>query len=603
MSEDAPQTPETPADPPADSGGGSLFPVVVLLALCGAAVIALLSLGGGESAPRRVDPETAKQIEELSGEAERLLLEERNPTEALVYLERGLGLDADDVHLNVLAGAALISLGNTEQALEYLNHAYDLAPDDPSVLRHRALALQSLQRWTEARPLWQQLLKLAEAEPDGDPSGAHLQLATNFMFAGELEPAVSHLEAYLERHEDNALAFQMYADALGGLGRRDASLAAMERVVALAPKSLPTHHALQAKKIAYRGFDAVLADARERAAAENAGALEHYLYARLLARVPGETERARQEYVLALELDPALYWALEGLAQIDLRQGRPADARDHAQRGLELAKTHDDDFPQGVVRLAAAERKLGDYAAALEHLQPLLNRDGYTFTAAIEYLGCLLDSGRLDDALAFTQAQTAGKPADAQQSILLAVAHHARKEPEQQRAVLEAAVAAQPESSGWRFQLALVDLEQGRMDEARAGFAKVFAEHPQDRPMVPYLAFWGGYVLAESDPEGARARWKLGRGRPRVWPDAFWGDACGRALGEVDAETLAESAELEGEGERNHGPFVEGFVRERAGELDEARALYEQVLERARHGGEEWPAGLARARLAALNKD
>ena len=85
-----------------------------------------------------------------------------------------------------------------------------------------------------------------------------------------------------------------------------------------------------------------------------------------------------------------------------------------------------------------------------------------------------------------------------------------------------------------------------------------------------------------------------------MWPDAFWVDACGRALGEVEPEDLAASADLEGEGERNNGPFVEAFARERAGDVEGAKQYYEQVLANARHGGHEWPANLARARLEAL---
>ena len=209
-------------------------------------------------------------------------------------------------------------------------------------------------------------------------------------------------------------------------------------------------------------------------------------------------------------------------------------------------------------------------------------------------------SGDTEKALEFAKTQNAGKPPSAQQALLLAVTYRALGKPDLQREVLEAALKHQPQGSGWQLELALHELEQGRPDRAAAQFEAILEAYPEDKPLLPYLAFWAGYAVADSQPETARARWQRGRERPRAWPDAFWGDACGRALGEVGAEALAESAQLEGVGQRNSGPFVEGFACEQAGDTAGARAHYEEVLANARLGGHEFPAGVARARLGAL---
>jgi len=601
VAEPSPSQDLTPSSTPAPAGeptgGGSMFPAIVLLAACGAAIVAILSLGNGK--PQ--DAANPDQIQQHLDEAQRLLQSERNPVEALVYLEKALTADADNVHANVLTGAALISLGKSEEAMTYLDHAYELAPEDLSVLRHRALALQDLQRWDEARPMWQKVLEGTKRE-GGDPSTALFQLATNYMFKGELNKAIEHLRAHLELQPTNALAHQMHSDALGGLGRNAESVAAMESVIKLVPEHVPTRHGLQSKRIGYQGFAGALEHYAERAAAAQASDLDHYLYGRMLARQPGKGEAARKEFEAALDANPQLYWAMERLAYLDLRAGDAEQARERAALAIELAgkRERPDPFFSGHMRLAAAERARGDYAAALEELQPLLNKSGYAFTAAREYLGCLLDSGDTEQALEFAKTQTAGKPPSAQQALLLAVTYRALGKPDLQRGVLEAALKHQPEGSGWKLELALHELEQGRPEAAAAQFEAILEAYPEDKPLLPYLAFWSGYAVAGAQPETARARWKRGRERPRAWPDAFWGDACGRALGEVDAEALAESALLEGVGQRNCGPFVEGFACEQAGDTAGARAHYEEVLANARLGGHEFPAGVARARLDAL---
>lgn len=186
----------------------------------------------------------------------------------------------------------------------------------------------------------------------------------------------------------------------------------------------------------------------------------------LLAARLGDSSGAREALDKALALNGTLFEARVVRAQLSLAEGDPAAALQHLQRALQVRP--DDPWAlgwAGVAHLAA-----GNLATAQPRLEAAAARDPGTFTlplvealrrqgkveeamarlgaprledveAQLLYARCLLDLGRVADAVVALQSLLQLRPTDGRVSYLLGYAYHAGRRWEQALAQLSQAAS------------------------------------------------------------------------------------------------------------------------------------------------------------------
>jgi len=96
------------------------------------------------------------------------------PAKVNLYLHL-IGVRADGYHLVDSLGWAHYRLGDYASAVEYLEKALELVPDDPTINDHLGDAYWKSGRTTEARYQWRQALQFKPDEEDIKPIEAKLE--------------------------------------------------------------------------------------------------------------------------------------------------------------------------------------------------------------------------------------------------------------------------------------------------------------------------------------------------------------------------------------------------------------------------------------------
>ena len=136
-------------------------------------------------------------------------------------LARKAGDEEHLIELHLLTGVALGGLGDSRGALEAVEEAARLDPDDPEVAVERGIALFELCRLGEAKA---ELERALEAEPGHAAAHHYLGLVAEHL--GQPEPAARHLRRARQLAPDDfAAPVAMSADAFAG-----AVEAALERL-------------------------------------------------------------------------------------------------------------------------------------------------------------------------------------------------------------------------------------------------------------------------------------------------------------------------------------------------------------------------------------
>jgi len=191
-------------------------------------------------------------------------------------------------------GAALLELGNADEALAMLQRAVEL--DSQSAEAHAALGrvLDRLTRWDEAVAAFEKSLALHPADP-------HTLLALGGALSrldrrGELR---DWLTKAIAAEPDTAMLHGMLAGQLLAFGQLDAAVQAMDRMIALDPQNGLAHAFLSDMKV-YAPDDPQLA-ALEAAASRSASAEERCVVRYALAKAYADVGRMAESFDLYLE--------------------------------------------------------------------------------------------------------------------------------------------------------------------------------------------------------------------------------------------------------------------------------------------------------------
>jgi len=601
---DAAQPAGTPADAaqPSASGdaeAGSFAPLLLIGALVVLGVLAASYLGGGAGDPDA--PAPAADVDDAL-EAGAAAHREEGAKAALSHYQSAYEAAPEDPRTGQALALALVELGRFREALPFAEAAREAGPDeaDHHVLYGKILLSLVDDAADPAAELARAEAALERAhELDPEDPEALRDLVLCALRRGELELARERVLAYLELEPEDPDALMELADLSQSLGRPADARDALERFAAVVPEHLTARRRLQDLRVALDGFEAALAQAREAAAAADAGPAERFLLARLLGKHPAHRAEAREHLEAALAEAGEGFdrrWPLLALGIDALRRGEPAAAKAHLGEALAL----DADFVRARYQLAEAHRLAGEYEAAQDELERVGQAPGYALLALQRRLRCRLEAAAADPSidpeavLEVVSGWLEGAPEVHETRYLEAQALRGLGRADDARAILERLRDAAGDPFLWDVRLARLDLEFGDLEAARAGFAEALAEAPGERPS-PDLLLWAGVARHGADAAAAEALWRQGAetGREHA-PAAFYTFACRRLLGEATAEELAQAARLDVD-LANDAAFVEGLARRLAGDAEGAAAAWAEAVEATR--AHEWPGRLAERRL------
>ncbi|MBU0553835.1 tetratricopeptide repeat protein [Myxococcota bacterium] len=132
-------------------------------------------------------------------------------SQAVFHFERAAEIHPDDPRVLNDLGVAYLRRGDPSRALWCFRRAEDIAPRFPNARYNEGLIFLAAQDPKEAKVAFERAL-----EVDPEWSLAHRQLGELYQSEGRPERALAHFEAYLRRHQDEAVEAQVKMIKGGG---------------------------------------------------------------------------------------------------------------------------------------------------------------------------------------------------------------------------------------------------------------------------------------------------------------------------------------------------------------------------------------------------
>ncbi|HUU85778.1 MAG TPA: tetratricopeptide repeat protein [Phycisphaerae bacterium] len=263
---------------------------------------------------RQQDP---TQMDYVVAEAECLVAAGR-PEEARNLVRQSVDRFDRDGTLETLEAEISLSLGDRAAAAGAFRRALPLVSDSPLVAEEYGLLLADMGRFAEAVAVLQPLADAA-GRTGAELSGAVVRaLARSYLELGHTEAPTELLNGWLQQHPNDSTAWMLQAQA--AMARDDEALA--RRCVAairrLAPGSAWTH--LLCGYIQWRQGDTpgALKMLERSLTLQPNDTLLHCLIGQVLADA-NQIERARRHWQRALQIDPDVQWARNGLRGLESR--------------------------------------------------------------------------------------------------------------------------------------------------------------------------------------------------------------------------------------------------------------------------------------------
>jgi predicted Zn-dependent protease len=419
--------------------------------------------------------------------------------DALEYLEAAYKVSPDDLATGITISQIYATIGRQEDAERILAGLVERAPDQRSLNYTYAQVLTKLGRATESRKYLERTVAI---DPTFGPAIMQLldlyQLENEWKKAADLlEPLVAEDPLNLEMQRQQAYFFLRAGDARKARDRFSA-------LVAADPKDGRSRFYLAE----------ALNDLQEYPAAEK-------LFRELIAANPNDAdyiaslgmalsgqkkwEDAATTYRQLLRMpnvpDNLKAMASTQLAFVDLQRGNYTAA-------IETAKSvftfRDRPNNQAINIALEALKKEKKYAEALALLDPLVQKFGNDPFVNARYVETLIRAGQKAKADEHALAQAKVGPRN---TMSIAEAYLAVEQKAAAITLLKAEVAAHPEDIDLLFELGSVYERSNDRKAAEAAFLAVLAKKPDHAPSLNYL----GYMWAEGGENLDRAHEMLTR--------------------------------------------------------------------------------------------
>jgi tetratricopeptide (TPR) repeat protein len=326
--------------------------------------------------------------------------------QAVVYFQKALQLNSDDVETRNDLGAALLEMGKRDEAISHFQKALQLKPDYAEARNNLGAALLQKGKVDEAIIQFLQALQLkpdyAQAHNNlglalgrkgkVDEAGAHFQLALQIspdyaeahynlggilLRKGSLDEAITHFQRALEIKADNADAQFSLGDALQQKGKVDEAITHLQEALQIRPDDAEAHYTLGNALLQKGKVDEAITHL-QKALEINPGYAEAHNNLGNAFSLKGDLSETIIHYQQALQIEPAnpgflnnLAWLLATCPQELLRNGGKA---------VELARKANDltggNNPLILHTLAAACAEAGRFPEAVDTAQRALQTTG-----------------------------------------------------------------------------------------------------------------------------------------------------------------------------------------------------------------------------------
>lgn len=345
--------------------------------------------------------------------------------------------------------------------------------------------------------LWVSAVRARQSAPSPEETLRH---AVELQRSGEIAEAIAEYQAYLNQVPDNVMARSNLGAALAHAGRFPEAIGEYRKALELQPANLPVRMNLALAY--YKAGEIPPAAAEiERVLAERPGERQAVLlladcYLRLgeNAKAIGLLAPLQQQMPDDKAVDYMLGTAL-------IRDGQTAGGQTLVDRIL-----RDGDSAEARVLLGESKLAANDFRGALEEFRKALainpqlpSLNGYYGTA-------LADAGDLAGAEAAFRKELALDPNDYVANFQLGkllLLEQGDNRAESRRS-FERALGQRPRDPAVRYQLALLDLEDGQPDRARAALEILVREDPRD--VAAHISLATAYYRLKRKADGNRQR-------------------------------------------------------------------------------------------------
>jgi len=417
----------------------------------------------------QVDANNA-QVIYLTGVASEGLRDFRNAARAY---QAALNVDAD--HVGAAVGLARLHLfgGLPERALELLERALVVAPDDPDVLTVRAAANAALGKLDDA-------VRDAERVVAEHPSHEHAValLAGLYRNRGEIQPAIALIDTALEERHASVELRSIRAELYRSLGDLDRAEAELKQLIDLEPDKIGHRNRLVQFYLSTNRADDAEATLRDNVTREP-DVLEHKILLVNFIRAQKSFDAAETELRSFIAQAP-------GNTDLQLALGTLYEAaadRDAAERIYRDVVTAAGVTRPGVLartRLAALMLQTNRVAEAERLLEEVLTENPRDNDALMLRASLALDRDELLPAITDLRSVLRDRPDATNALALLARAHAANNEPDLAFESYRQAVTADPANSALRIEAAQYLRRRGNAREAEQMLAAAINSNRAD---------------------------------------------------------------------------------------------------------------------------
>jgi len=303
-----------------------------------------------------------------------------------------------------------------------------------------------------------------------------------YLQVGQTATGVRLLLKAAQLDPGNAAALTQLGLANIATGARDRGIVDLQKAVALNPKDARADRHLAMALIARIQFDEALAvaDNLEQRLPNNADApwLRGIVYA-----VRKDTDRAKENFERALQLQPAFFPAVAQLVRLDVREGNKLRARQRLDSFLKL----DPSSLDARLALANLEAQSGNLEHAISRAQRAAADHPHALAALLTVARLLRQAGKLDDALITAARARDVDPKSPQAAELLGQTQLASGNSSGAVLNFTVLVNMRPRYLPGHIQLARAEWAAGDRRAANASLRKVLARAPASEEALSLL--------------------------------------------------------------------------------------------------------------------
>ena len=294
-------------------------------------------------------------------------------TEAREALEKALEIREDIAIAHRTLGEVLMGLGHADQALEHLETAAAMYPDDRKVQAALARTYERAGEPARARAAAEKARRLEVTIPIPDPirypimeknmSTLRLQKrAKRQMLSGDFAAAIENLKIVTDVASENASAHFLLAQAYRRVGKQELTLRHLQTAVRIRDEFIPAHLLLG---ILYmkRGDPAKAVEQLRHARRHDENHPKVALQLATALGMQGDLDDAISEFELAVELNPDSAPLHVNWGNVLLRQRDRREAIAHFREALRI----DPEFIDAHYNLALVLEQIGRTDEAIEH--------------------------------------------------------------------------------------------------------------------------------------------------------------------------------------------------------------------------------------------